>query len=323
MKIGTVALALASLLLAAPAGAQTYKAPRTAHGQPDLQGVWTNEFMPLPLEARPDTPSLVVTDAESKALALQFAKEIHAMKSLELDPEIHDNIDEMAPRGLGVVKGQRRTRQVVAPESGRLPYTPQARAESTLVDNLMRLQAVPPFATNNPEDRPNAERCLVGQGQPPIANPAAMNPRNIVQTRDQVVIQSEYGNDVRIISFTDKHAAQNLGSPLGSSIARWEGETLVVETVGMPAKDRIRPLPTIIVPASATVIERFTRVGPDELLYQYTIVDPTAYSAPWLAEYSLYRSKHSMLEFACHEGNYSLGNILAGARGAEGGAVRP
>jgi hypothetical protein len=314
MRIQTLALALAVALAAAPAEAQTNTAPRTAHGQPDLQGVWTSEYMPLPIESRPDTPTLVVTEAQSKLLALQFAKEVHAMKALELDPEIHDNLDEMAPRGLGVVKGERRTRQVVLPANGKLPYTPQARAQATLVDNLLRLQAVPPFPSNNPEDRPNAERCIVGQGQPPIANVGAMNPRNIVQARDQVVIQSEYGNDVRIVPLTDKHDLRNVGSVLGDSIARWEGETLVVETIGMPAKDSIRPLPTIIVPATATVTERFTRVGPNELLYQYTVVDPTAYTAPWLAEYSLFRSRHRLIEFACHEGNYSLTNILSGAR---------
>lgn len=317
MKTGALALALAALMAAAPAGAQTYKAPRNSFGQPDLQGVWSTEHMPLPLEARPDTPSLVVDEARSKVLALQFAKEVHAMKALELDPEIHDALDELAPKGLGLVRGERRTRQVVLPPDGRIPYTPAGRAQANLVDNLMRLQAVPPFPSNNPEERPNAERCVVGQGQPPIANSGPINPRNIVQGRDQVVIQSEYGNDVRIVPLTNRRNPNNLGSPLGDSIGRWEGETLVVETIGMPAKDAIRPLPTLLVPAGATVIERFTRVAPDELLYQYTVVDPSIYAGPWLAEYSLYRSKHRFIEFACHEGNYSLGNILAGARAAE------
>lgn len=317
MKTGTIALALVALLAAAPAGAQTYKAPRNSLGQPDLQGVWTSDFMPIPLEARPDTPALVVDEATSRSLALKFAQEVHAMKSLEMDPEIHDTLDELAPRGLALVRGERRTRQLVQPADGRLPYTPVARAQANLVDTLLRTQATPPFAMNNPEERPNAERCVVGQGQPPIANSGPLNPRNIVQGREHVVIQSEYGNDVRIIPLTDKHDPNSLGTALGSSIGRWEGETLVVETVGMPAKDGIRPLPTILVPARATVIERFTRVAPDEILYQYTVVEPATYAAPWLAEYSLYRSRHGFIEFACHEGNYALTHILAGARAAE------
>ena len=101
------------------------------------------------------------------------------------------------------------------------------------------------------------------------------------------------------------------------SKAVWEGKTLVIETIGMPAKDEIRPFPTLFVQPTAKVIERYTRVSKTELLYQYTVVDPAIYTAPWLAEYSLFASSKPIYEFACHEGNYSLPNILAGARRAE------
>jgi len=87
--------------------------------------------------------------------------------------------------------------------------------------------------------------------------------------------------------------------------------------VGLPAKDMIRPFPTLFVPASAKVIERYTRLSEKELLYQYTVIDPSIYTGPWLAEYSLYRTTKPIFEFACHEGNYSLPNILAGARASE------
>jgi len=87
--------------------------------------------------------------------------------------------------------------------------------------------------------------------------------------------------------------------------------------VGLPAKDAIRPLPTLLVPATATVVERYTRVSASELLYQYTVKDPSVYTGPWLAEYSLYRTDKPLYEFACHEGNYALPDILAGARAQE------
>jgi hypothetical protein len=104
---------------------------------------------------------------------------------------------------------------------------------------------------------------------------------------------------------------------LGDSIARWEGDTLVIETISLPENERIRAFSDLVVPAESKVIERFTRLSENELLYQYTIEDPKAYSAPWLAEYSLYRTDQRMFEHACHEGNYSLPNILKGARVAD------
>jgi hypothetical protein len=132
-----------------------------------------------------------------------------------------------------------------------------------------------------------------------------------------VVILTEYGPDLRIIPFTDKHGPLLQASALGDAIAHWEGDTLVVETIGLPDKDALRPFPTFFVPSTAKVIERYTRVSKTELLYQYTVIDPSIYTAPWLAEYSLFAAPKPLYEFACHEGNYSLPNILAGARRKE------
>jgi hypothetical protein len=185
------------------------------------------------------------------------------------------------------------------------------------VENILRHADEPPLPANNPEERPNWERCLAGQGQPPIVITTNINPREILQTPDAVVILSEYGPDLRIIPLTDRHGPAVFKSTLGDSIARWEGETLVIETVRLPAADTIRPLPTLLVPPSAVVEERYTRVSDKELVYQFTVKDPAIYTGPWLAEYSLYRTAQPILEFACHEGNYSLPNILAGARARE------
>ena len=314
-----VALACA-LLIAAPAaqGAGAYRAPRTSHGQPDLQGVWNTNFV-LPLEAAASGAlPLVMPEAEARAYAQQLAIGIRSLKALEQDPEVAELSHKAEAAGLGIVRGERRTRQLVQPTDGRLPVTPGARRLITMVETGLRFSTEAPFPTDGPEQRPNWERCVVGQGQPPIGIVTDINPRQILQTRDAVVILSEYGPDLRVIPFTDRHGGHIAqASPLGDSIARWEGETLVIETKGLPARDALRPAPTFLVPASATVIERYTRVSDKALLYQYTVIDPSVYTAPWLAEYEMARSDQPLYEFACHEGNYSLPNILAGARQQE------
>jgi hypothetical protein len=312
MRLGLVLVAAATLV-GAPAVADDFRAPRTALGQPDLQGVWTTHFF-LPLEASPDAPSLTLPEAEAAVYARKLARERGSLAAFAQDPEVAEITQDPARSDLAIVRGQRRTRQVVEPADGKLPLTPRARGQLRYIETLMRTLSEPPFPTDGPEHRPNWERCLVGQGQPPVAILSDINPRQIVQTRDAVVILAEYGPDLRIIPFTEKHGPALQATTLGDSIARWEGDTLVVETVGLPARDSIRPFPILFVSPSAKVIERFTRVSEKELLYQYTVVDAAIYTGPWLAEYSLYRTSQPILEFACHEGNYSLPNILAGAR---------
>ena len=319
--------ALAAVLLIAASAAHAagpYRAPRTAYGQPDLQGVWNTNFV-LPLEA-PATgaPPLVLPEAEAMAYAQRLGADIRTFKALEQDPEVQELSHSSSAVGLGVVNGQRRTRQIVLPENGRLPVTPRVRGMITMVERALRTSTDAPFPTDGPEQRPNWERCIVGQGQPPIAVVTEINPRQILQTRDAVVILSEYGPDLRVIPFATVHAGDVAqASPLGDAIARWDGDTLVIETTGLPAKDMIRPLPTLLVSSAAKVIERYTRTAANELLYQYTVVDPATYTAPWLAEYALARSARPLYEFACHEGNYSLPNILAGARQLDRARIAP
>jgi hypothetical protein len=315
-------IGLAALLVPSVAAATDYKAPRTGFGQPDLQGVWNTNFV-LPLEA-PATaaPPLVLPEPEARAYVQQIASGIRALRAFEQDPEVADLSHASEAAGLGRVGGQRRTRQIVQPADGRLPVTAAARRMITFVETTLRNSTEAPFPTDGPEQRPNWERCLVGQGQPPIAIVTEINPRQILQTSDAVVILSEYGPDLRVIPFAPTHDnAPARSSPLGDSIAHWEGETLVIETTGLPAKDLVRPLPTLLVSPAAKVIERYTRVGPMALLYQYTVVDPSTYTAPWLAEYELDRATQPLFEFACHEGNYSLPNILAGERQKEKAAA--
>jgi len=310
-----MAIAAAALLLASPTLAGGYHAPRNALGQPDLGGVWNTDF-DMPLEATAGVP-LVLDEADAKAFARKLADAVHGYAAFKIDGEVQDLAEHDAKTGLGLVQGQRRSRQVVLPADGMIPMTPRARGQLRAIENLILNSEDPPIPSDGPEQRRNWERCLVGQGQPPIMVTSNINPREIVQTKDAVVILSEYGPDLRIIPLTDKHGPKVFDGPLGDAIARWDGETLVIETIRLPAADTIRPLPTLLVRPNAVVEERYTRVSDKELLYQYTVKDPAIYTGPWLAEYSLYRQSKPIYEFACHEGNYSLPNILAGARAIE------
>ncbi len=150
-----------------------------------------------------------------------------------------------------------------------------------------------------------------------------MNRLQILQTREYVVIHTEYGDDVRIVPFTNMHAPTVFQGQLGDSIARWDGNALVIETIGLPDGSRRRSFPTLLVPGESKVIERLTRISNSELLYQFTVIDPKTFAAPWLGEFSWYRTRQPIYESACHEGNYSLPGILAGARREEADAAQP
>jgi hypothetical protein len=297
-----IALTCASPALAQSAG---YVAPRTSFGQPSLEGVWTQNFVIL-MEASPQAPSLTLPEAQATGMAKMVANAIGTQLDRGLDPEVPElmrNTD-----GLPIVRGERRTRTVVAPEDGKIPYTPAARKESSRG----------PYSpqADNYEERPNWERCITSLGLPPVTGvgTTSANPREFVQTPGYVVVHTEYGDEARIIPFSDTHRPAAVHSLLGDAIAHWEGETLVIETVGLPAGDRVRFFSNLVVPADSKVIERYTRLSENELLYQYTVENPEVYTAPWMAEYSLYKTDQHLFEHACHEGNYSLPNILKAER---------
>ena len=291
--------------------APVYAAPRTSFGQPSLEGVWTHNFL-LILETPPGVSTLVVTDTEAKAITEKVANGIAAQFEKGLDPEIPALIK--STDGLPIVRGQRRTRTVVEPADGKVPYTPDARKESG---------QRPTAKTDTYEERPYWERCITSLGLPPITGIGSTeaNPRRIVQVPGYIVVHTEYGDEARIIPLTDTHGPQGVHTRLGDAIARWEDETLIIETIGMLAKERIRTVSNLIVSPESKVIERYTRLSENELLYQYTVEDPSIYTAPWLAEYSLYRTDQRMFEHACHEGNYAVSNILQSARVADARAA--
>ncbi|MFL5297731.1 MAG: hypothetical protein ACJ798_15245 [Phenylobacterium sp.] len=307
MKLTLLAPLLAcAALVAGAAQAQPRAHPGHHAPRPTIEGDWRVNII-LPMESTPATPELVVSEERAKAVAAIAGKALADEFAAMLDPELPMLVP--LSDGLATVRGQRRTRAVVLPADGKLPYSAAARKE---------LAGPPPDTPlDSYEQRSNAERCLVGQGQPPLSSFLLDSQMHILSTPGYVVIHVEYGDDVRIVPLTATHAPKVFWSPLGDSIAHWERGTLVIETVGMPDADRFHIAPNLIVPGDATVIERLTPISDRELLYQFTVIDPKTFTAPWLGEFSWFRTDKRMYESACHEGNYSLPNILAGARHEE------
>jgi hypothetical protein len=327
-----LAIALSALALlvepvcaqpATSSAATDYRAPRTSFGHPSLEATWVSGAI-LPLEAIPEASDLVVPEAEAKRISDLIVKYNAELPFNFHDPEVPEMFRETGrTSGLAIVRGQRRTRQIVDPPSGILPVTPAARARIVQLDQFFESSVNPPLGplADNPEQRPVWERCVALQGTPPLASPQATAPLQIFQTREHVVLLWEYGGEARIIPFSDKHKRINFRNPLGDSIARWDGETLVIETINIHPADTTRVFPTLFLSPRSKITEKLTRVSEQELLYQYTVEDPGIYNAPWLAEYSFYRTGDKMYEFACHEGNYSLPNIMRGQRVAEARAA--
>src|SRR5580698_7290748 len=175
-------LMAAALLIAAPGAAADYQAPRNAVGQPDLQGVWNTHFF-LPMEARPDMPSLTLSEADATAYARKLNAEAGKLAIFAQDPEVAEIRGDPSRSSLAIVRGQRRTRQVVQPADGMLPLTRGARGQLRFIEQLLQTQIEPPFPKDDPEVRPNWERCVVGWGQPPVTSTSDINPRQILQTR--------------------------------------------------------------------------------------------------------------------------------------------
>ena len=205
------------------------------------------------------------------------------------------------------IGGEARTSILTAPANGRLPARPAAgagRARPQLGGNF-----------DNPENRALGERCIVGFGGtsgPPMLPVLYNNHYQIQQTGDAVVIVVEMVHDARIVHLTGGHAPASLRSWMGDSTGHWEGDTLVVETTNLRREQGLRG------PAeNMKVVERFTRVSGQQILYEFEVIDPSAFAAPVKGEEALNFTKDKIYEYACHEGNYAMSGILGGARQAE------
>jgi len=228
------------------------------------------------------------------------------------------------------INGEYRTSMVIDSPEGKLPpMTPEARARLTaprVGPGAADIGCYPgrPCA-DNPEDRPIAERCLMGvhSAGPPRLPGVYGNFNQIVQTNQYVTILNEMNHDARIVPFNRPHLPSEMKSWMGDSVARWEGDTLVIETKNIRNESRFRGASEEL-----RVIERLTRADADTLVYRFTVDDPKTWTRPWTAEYAWVKTDQAVLEYACHEANYALGGILRGERtrekeAAEGAPVKP
>jgi hypothetical protein len=298
---------------AAPALARPYRAPRTVFGAPNLQGFWTNaSFTPLQRE-EPFTTLTVSPEAARKAEAIfarlgQFTTE-HPDPLGQKDSEYWE-----VGSGLARVRGEIRTSFIVDPADGKMPFTDEAKKRFHMGDPTWKR------GLDNPEERSVTERCVASEGgYPPNLPSPDGNYLQIVQTRDHVAMLSEKYHDAHVIRLgAGAHDPAAVTSWMGDAVGRWDGETLVVENTNFSAvAARSYGLK---LSAASTIQERFTRLGPADLLYEFTIADPTIYTRPWRAEMPFRSTEARMFEYTCHEGNYGLPNILGNARHEEAAA---
>ena len=301
MRSMAVAAAFVLLQGLASARAQSYEPPRTADGHPDLHGVWGTGFF-TGLERPDGVKDLVVSSESAKKLAAEALG--HVPQVVDPDANFIQHFQ------LAVVKGEARTSLLVIPADGKLPLTDAAKKTAKAVAEQTE------YSFDNPEERDSWERCLIGGGQAPTRPQHGFVPMQIVQTRDAIVMMTEDVGGLRVIHMTGAPPPDALRSLEGYSAGRWEGDTLVVETTHLRPDDPFRWTvdAIVMVGPNSRVIERFTRVSDTELVEQFTVEDPGLYTTPWLAEFSMTRTDKPAYEYACHESNYALTNILVAAR---------
>jgi hypothetical protein len=301
VKARVIGSALIGLALAVAVRAQApWTPPRTPDGHPDLQGNWYFGSA-TPLERPKEFEGKAFLTAEEAA---DFEQ--------RTDEHRGDVLAVHAPEWLDYGKrvgADRRTSLITDPPDGRVPpLTPAARAR--VAARRARVQSGP---SDNPEDRAIQERCLVFGAGPPVLPGPYNNNLQIVQTPGAVVVLSEMIHDARIVALNGRPApSPAMTYWLGSSRGHWDGDTLSVETTNFAEQVSFRGSDEHL-----RVVERFTLDGPDALRYEFTIDDPTAFTKRWSGTFTMTRTSDMIYEFACHEGNYGLMNILRAARTEE------
>jgi hypothetical protein len=289
---------------------KTWIAPRTADGQPDLQGLWTNATI-TPFERPKDLAGKeFFTEAEAAAYEKRIADNSNRDRrgsTAESDVAGAYN-DFWFDRGSKIVP-TRRTSLVIDPPDGKVPpLTPEAQQAAAARAGISRR---PP---EGPEDMGLPERCLLWPtAGPPLLPSGYNNNYQILQVPGYVVILVEMIHDVRIIPLDGRpHLPQNIRQWMGDPRGHWEGATLVVDTTNFTDKTHFRGADQ-----NLHLIERFTRVDPNTILYEFTVDDPTAFTKSWKGQAPLTKTAGPIYEYACHEGNYSMWNVLRGARAQE------
>jgi hypothetical protein len=321
--ISVTALALAAPTAFAQASAP-YHAPRTAFGQPDLQGTYTTATItPLTRDPKLGTRNVLTkqeADALEQATRDQIARAdaptppeatVKDLKNADCGPDGISGFNCGYNQGwkdpgtkLIDINGEKRASIITSPANGQLPPRIASAAAPRRAGR-----------TDNPEGFSLGERCLLSFGSsagPPMLPLMYNNTYQIVQSKDEIAIDVEMVHDVRHIRLTGGHLPASMKVWMGDSVGHWEGYTLVVETTNMRPEQGLRGGSP-----NQKVIEKFRRIGPDSLSYQFTVSDPDTYAAPFSGEVQMRKTKGQVYEYACHEGNYALTGMLAGARAEE------
>jgi len=312
-------VAILTAMLATPAlvigqSGDTSRPMRTPDGQPDISGIFTFRTL-TPLE-RP-----AALEGQDK-LSAEEAAQFEASERVRLNRDLFDPNDG-APsagyqsraeggvlsynefwyeRGIELTK-DKRTSLIVDPPDGRIPYKPDYRESR----QVRRLNLRNGFADHY-TDRSLTDRCLMGSNAGPPMRPGSYNNNvHIFQAPGHVALLNEHIHNVRIIPIEQPHL--QVGQWSGSSRGHWEGETLVIET-----KNFARETNFAGSSKDTSLVERFTRLDPDTVMYEFTIEDPNNYTQPWTVAIPFRRTDGVLFEYACHEGNYGMTGIMAGAR---------
>jgi hypothetical protein len=343
-----------SLAAQTPASAATPRPAmaRLADGHPDLQGTYDAATMtPVERPAQFGSRKALSKDEAAAIERYQAERMVAGSKPSQGDREVPPvggdrsptpsylesvfrsgggvvggyNLFWISPGGqLATINGEKRTSIVIDPPDGHVPpIKPEARRRQTaILANRVSPDAaegggnVPMGAYDNPEARPLAERCLLGfsntSGPPTLPNYWYNNLKQIVQTKDTVMILVEMVHDVRIVRMNAEHLPKSISKWMGDSVGHWEGDTLVVDTTNFTDKTQFRGTGE-----NLHVVERISRMADGNLLYHFTVTDPDTWDRPWTGEYPWRVTSDQIFEYACHEGNYALENVLRGARVAE------
>jgi hypothetical protein len=288
---------------------------RTAWGDPDFEGIWTNATL-TPLQ-RP--PELAAKEFFTPEEAAQFQRTRIEQTNADrpLPPgQVGAYNDAFFERGTSIVRS-RRTSLVVDPTDGRIPaLTPEAQKK---VEARQTREAVSP--ADGPEDRWLTERCILFGATVPMLPEPYNNNYRIIQSPGYVTILVEMNHDARVIPLDGRpHLASAVQQWTGDSRGRWEGATLVVETTNLKFNHQSRfgvGYLNGISDERLRVVERFTMTDANTLTYRATIEDPSVFVRPWTVELSMARTAGPLFEVACHEGNYGMANILSGHRAEE------
>ena len=311
--------------------AKKWSVPRTPDGQPDLQGVWTNATVtPLQRPAQLGTKEFFTAE-EAAAFEKQRIQQGNAdlvegeRGAADLARRAYNNF--WTDRGTSVGKTMR-TSLIMDPPDGRVPpFTPEAQKKFDAARAELALHPV-----DGPEDRPLTERCILfGAAGPPMLPEPYNNNYEIVQSRGFVAIAVEMNHENRIIPVDGSpHLPPQIRQWTGDSRGHWEGDTLVVDTSNFKFNNQSRFGVAFLNGMSDEnlhVVERFRRVDAGTIIYRATVDDPTVFTKPWTVEISMAKRTGRIFEYACHEGNYAMTDILSGARAEErkaaGAAAKP